>query len=70
MLPPPGRLSTITVPSVGCSFALNSRAWMSVPPPVANGSIMRIGRAGQVCASALVVDTTEQAPSAATKYRR
>ena len=45
--PAPPRLSTTTdVPSRSESFGAITRATMSVPPPGANGTMMRIGRAG------------------------
>src|SRR5262245_3270375 len=49
----PGRLSTITCwPQVSVSFWATARAMMSTPPPVACGTMIRTGRAGNCCAAA------------------
>ena len=50
MLPPaPGRFSTTTeAPSTSLSFWLTTRPTMSLVPPAACGTIMTIGRLGQV----------------------
>src|SRR5687768_12729487 len=55
VLPAPGLLSTmIGWPSSSCSGTAISRATMSEEPPGAKVTTMRIGLAGQGCASALV----------------
>jgi hypothetical protein len=48
-VPPPGRLSTITLwPIVSVSFWAIVRATKSEPPPATYGQMMRIGRVGYV----------------------
>jgi len=59
-------LSTIIVwPSAGVSLVANNRAWMSVPPPAAKGTIMRITRVGTVlCRVDVALNSTPVASSA------
>src|SRR6185436_12248534 len=69
MLPAPGRFSTKNC----CMKALEkcsamTRAMMSVPPAGGEGTTMRTGRAGHVCASACVVRTAK--PRAAARIAR
>ena len=50
----PGRFSTMTVvPSRGCSPAAASRPTASTEAPAGNGTMIRIGPAGQFCACAV-----------------
>src|SRR3954469_23474672 len=55
----PGRLSTMTCwPRRSLNFGVNARAVVSVPPPGAKPTIMRIGRFGYAVLSA--ADVAEQ----------
>ena len=58
----PARLSTMIVClSSSVSFGLISRDRMSVPPPGAAGTMMRIGLVGKFCAVAYVANSTTAA---------
>ena len=61
MVLPPARLSTITGCRNDCeSWSATARATTSVPPPAGYGTIHRIGRSGEACASAPVQAVTYQ----------
>ena len=46
VLPPPGRFSMMTWPSVGVSFCPTRRAITSIGPPAGNGTMIRTCRFG------------------------
>src|SRR6187402_3222388 len=60
MLPPaPGRFSMTTgCPHIFCNSTPSERATMSVVPPGGNGTIMRTGFDGQLCACAVSEEIT------------
>src|SRR5574341_668411 len=62
MPPAPGRLSTtIDCPSAGTTCSAIERATVSLPPSGGNGTMSRIGFAGQVCAQARPAVKTRKA---------
>src|SRR5438309_7893319 len=66
----PARFSMRTVVfHISCSFCPITRARMSVPPPGAKPTMMRIGPPGRVCALSMG-DARAAAAPAATKVRR
>src|SRR6266849_7939266 len=66
--PAPGRLSAITGgPSAAASFAPTARDKMSVVPPAANGTMIRIGLVGYCAETGIAVAANETASASAAK---